>query len=258
MTTLMRLTSLASQSCSHVGARRWIRKQRQASIWYESHFVQFGTGAIILASYVMSMITRQVFHACLCTHSTSPSCMALLKFTGAQIQPDPGGDASKILNGFEILFTVLFTLELMLNMFGHWLRPVGATSLGVRPHHHFEMMMLFIAILASGESTCGPDPYFSRAVLPIGLEYFRLFRRDCLLDRSQLSPPRPLPLLQTDVHFCPVIHACFLSGMPTYDHSPSNKTQAWELTVCRRSLCCAWCACSKWCDCSPRLARSAC
>ena len=145
-----------------VHTRRWIREQRQASIWYESHFVQFGTGAIILASYVMSMITRQVFHdACLCTHSTSPSCMTLLKLPGAQIQPDPGSDAAKILNGFEFLFTVLFTLELMLNMFGHWFRPVGATSLGVRPHHRFEMMMLFIALLASGESTFGPDPYFS-------------------------------------------------------------------------------------------------
>ena len=157
--------------------------------------------------------------------------MKLLKLPGAQILPEPGSHSAKILDGFEFLFTVLFTLELLLNMFGHWFRPVRATSLGVHLHNQFEMMMLFIALLAPSESTCGPDPYFLRAVLPIGLEYFRLFRRDCLPDRSQLSQPRPLPLLQTDIYFCPVIHACFLSGMPTYDHSPSNKTQAWELTV---------------------------
>jgi hypothetical protein len=72
--------------------------QRTCRNVYNSNAAQYTIGVVILASYVTAM-------------------------TGAQLLPEDGTQEASYFFTLEIIFTVIFTLELLFNLFGSWFWP---------------------------------------------------------------------------------------------------------------------------------------
>ena len=77
--------------------------QRTCRSIYNSNAAQYSIGAVILASYITAM-------------------------TGAQLLPEDGTREASYFFTLEIIFTGIFTLELLFNLFGSWWRPFLAEA----------------------------------------------------------------------------------------------------------------------------------
>jgi len=77
--------------------------QRTCRSVYNSNTAQYWIGAVIFASYITAMM-------------------------GAQLLPEDGTRAASYFFALEFIFTVLFTFELLFNLFGSWWRPFLAEA----------------------------------------------------------------------------------------------------------------------------------
>ena len=98
----------------------WKRFCRRTKIYYNSNLTQFGVGIIIMASYVTAMYQ-------------------------AQMLPEPGGEISNALKVLEVLFTVLFALELVINIIAHWFKEFFNDAWNV-----FDFVVVGVSLLALG------------------------------------------------------------------------------------------------------------
>jgi hypothetical protein len=71
------------------------RERRKAREIYQSDPVQYIVGIFILASYAQAIL-------------------------GAQLLPTPGSSNDDIFKNLELIFTIIFSVELAVNLFGHW------------------------------------------------------------------------------------------------------------------------------------------
>ena len=72
--------------------------QRITADWYESKQVQYSVALVIFATYIIAMLD-------------------------SQMQPEEGSHAANTFRILEIVFTIVFGIELAINMFAHWWTP---------------------------------------------------------------------------------------------------------------------------------------
>ena len=99
VTTLQVAAKTALKIFEGIHEMTWLqRKQRVARKFYHSDKAQYCVGVVIMASYFTALLSSQLL-------------------------PERGSSTARHLRLTEIVFTAMFTVELLFNLFGSWLRP---------------------------------------------------------------------------------------------------------------------------------------
>jgi len=118
--------------------------QDKVSKFYNSNSIQIAVACLIAANFLTNIVEKEI---------------------------DPVGDRySSTFAGFELFYNICFTLELVINMYAHWLRPFWSSNWNV-----FDVVVVSIGLINMAKLPLPPS--FSMLRMMRAFRVFRLFKR---------------------------------------------------------------------------------
>eukprot|EP00811_Abedinium_folium_P022767 NODE_3220_length_2072_cov_20.916195.p1 GENE.NODE_3220_length_2072_cov_20.916195~~NODE_3220_length_2072_cov_20.916195.p1 ORF type:complete len:448 (-),score=96.64 NODE_3220_length_2072_cov_20.916195:729-1928(-) len=145
----------------HRGFCKWIWScQSHAEDLYNNFYVQIGIATLIVANFLMNMVEKQI---------------------------DPTRDSyASTWDSLELFFTLIFTVELLLNMYGSWSMPFWHSGWNV-----FDFVVVSIGLLDICEVEL-PGPLMMLRMMR-AFRVFRLFKRIKSLNKIVTALIRAVP-----------------------------------------------------------------